>query len=686
MAKTTSAKKAPPLKTPKGVTKQFRPPRPEAVPLETTSAGRRAGVLANMFQQIYQNARRADATRVEVTTETGAFTVACDGRGEDDPSNLRTGDTLGALGARNQRLGDALTKSTGGPGMITALRRTQLRVTAVSREPDAPYRLQGWTVEMPPAPAGGRLDECPDAKARKANPADVKLLQDGTGTVTSVRLAGSLGGPTATAGELALAARAAARGFPLPTTINGCGSLNSDYLGNAERVWRSERIPWARIGVYKHEWTDIHVHTQAHHGPDLLQAKIDAVFTSSTGGAANTNIAGVRTRLHLPVVATNDALYHATVDVIDIRKDWSARKTLFEREAPASRDILDELYRESLKGIFDLVAEHGDAVSIDTREEARRLGRGLPEPTDLTLTPWMGAGDGNAHQAGVYDPGGDPVSAEWALIVDLPGIDPGIAEALRAAAKLRQNHEETTIPAARSRLLWRNSGKTILARPCSELAGYAEYDGIPRITGIEILYEDAETGRRRPIRNFRVNHLAWTTRVRHGGGPHRGLPRLPEIVMKITVRETEGANTVETVEHWRTPFAVLPDRGPRSREIGPDEVLLADGAERDLAALGRDEDTDETTTLARYLAGSHAVTLAGTREQACELIERMKLLATQLLGACAEANRGTLEHELQKTTAAYADNRRATEAHIRYDPRNPDADAEPVVAIAYEDD
>ena len=690
MTKKTSKAQTDVLRMPTAITRDFRPPQPEPGPLDRTTAERRQSLLLNMLRQIYQNARRAGATWIAVKTRDGGFRTSCDGQGEPDPSKLRHGDTRGEHGTRHTRLCEALTTSLGGPGMvITALRRTSLRVTAVSRSRNASAddrgtaKLQGWTVRIPAAGAGRDGKDYPHVKADTAIAEDAALLDGGTGTVTAVELGCSLPGLTADAGEIAAAARAAGGGLPLAATINGWKHPGNDYLGNCEESSVSSTVPWARIGITMHPWSEIQVYLDAHRKPGLQQAKIDAIFRAEP---TNTNVCGIPTNLHLPVVAGNIALYRAMVDVSEPRE---ARNTLLDHDTPKSRETLEKLYSESLRSILETVARYSDIVPFDTHDKARRHGVTLPEPSTIELMPWTGGTVRDAHPTGVYDLAGTPVPADKAIIVEVRSIDSTSALTLLAAASLRQREDEqhrAANPQARSGIL---PGDAILARPCTELAGYAAYDRVPRITNVEVLYTNAETQTRRPIETYRTNHLAWTTRVRHGRGPHRGMPRVPNITVKVTMTMflagTEDTNEppIEIVEYWNTPFAIV-DAGCRaSPELGADEVLLAQGAERQLAAIRQDDEPETTATLARYLADWDTDRRASTHAEREQRLERMKMLASQLLAGSAETSRDRLEHELQRTAAAHADNRRPTEATIYYNPGTPGA--EPVVTIKYED-
>ena len=669
------------LQMPQRVTRQFRPPPPESRPYGRTAAERRNGLLVNMFQQIYQNARRAGATWIEVETRDRSFTASHDGRGEPDPSKLRHGVTSGDRGAAEERLSEALRTGHGGPDMaITALRRGALRVTSVSRDE---VGRRGWTVEMPPASPVPESQEHPHVTAGKAVIEDVALLRGGTGTVTAVDVGPALPGDTAEQHELALAARTAKHQLPLPVTINGCRLPSATSVTSREAV-PATRVPWARIGVAVHPWRYIGVPVEDRLKPGVQQARIDIALDENT---ANTYVFGVETTLFLPVVAGNYALYRALVDVTDPK---AARKTLLEPNDPDSREARHELYTESLKRVFETIADHDDIVPFATRDKARRVGVDLPEPKDIELLPWTGGTARSTHAAGVYALSDDPLPGRRAVIVDVPGMDRATAAAFLAAAALQHERERHT-PGPQHHAARRIMTKdTVLAKPCAELAGYAAYDRIPRITSVEILYTDPETNTREPIDTYRVNHLSWTTRARYAKRPHRGLPRVPDITVRVTMKgpADDGAGTgrdaIETMEHWETPFAIVAAGRDGVAGLGADEVLLSDDAERLLATLTKPGGRhDRSRTLAEYLTASLQTDAGAPHRTPDEVLETMQALSEQLLVGSDGARTARLEHALQRAMAEHGSRHRASHATVRLDPGT--ATAEPVVTVAYDE-
>ena len=669
------------LKMPQRVTRQFRPPPPESRPYGRTAAERRNGLLVNMFQQVYQNARRAGATWIEVETRDGSFTASHDGRGEPDPSKLRHGVTSRDRGAPDERLCEALRTGRGGPDMATtALRRGALRVTSVSRDE---VGRRGWTVEIPPASPVPESLEHPHVTADKAVVEDVALLRGGTGTVTSVDVGPALPGDTAEQHELALAARTAEHQLPLPVTINGC-RLPSAASVTSRTADPATRVPWARIGVAVHPWRYIGEPVEDRLKSGLQQAKIDIALDEN---AANTNVFGVATTLFLPVIAGNYALYRALVDVTDPK---AARKTLLEPNNPDSRETRNELYNESLKRVFEAIAEHDDIVPFATRDTARRVGVDLPEPKDVELLPWTGGTARSTHAAGVYALADDPLPGRRAVIIDVPGMDSATAAAFLAAATLQQGRARPT-PGPQHHAARRIMTKdTVLAKPCGELAGYAAYDRIPRITGVEILYTDPETNTREPIDTYRVNHLSWTTRTRYAKRPHRGLPRVPDITVRVTMKrpaDDEAGTTrdsIETMEHWETPFAIVAAGRDGEGWLGADDVLLSDDAERLLTTLSKPSGRhDQSRTLAEYLAGSLQDDASAPHRTPDEVLETMERLSEQLLVGSEPARTARIEHALQKAMVEHGTHHRASHATVRLEPST--ETAEPVVTVGYDD-
>lgn len=285
--------------------------------------------LPQTLDEILQNARRAGATKVDITTTAGGvMTITDDGRGIENP------DALLAFGLSDWDTDTDQREHPAGMGLYSLARREWTTIT--SRTPGG----EPWTVTLHPEHFVGKAE----ATIREAPPE--------TPNGTSVSF------PHAQAGyETDRSLRRATGFYPLPVTHNGDPLPREDHLKDALfiRPWRG-----LRIGVYDRS----PVHPLNFHG----------IIVQHT----------------LPTVHTLEGNYGVRIDVRDCP---DLELTLPARTGLVENDFLPELYTECVRTIYAALASmasrgHPVDVPHSVWTNAReKHGIQLPEARPL-LRPW----------------------------------------------------------------------------------------------------------------------------------------------------------------------------------------------------------------------------------------------------------------------------------------------------------
>lgn len=286
--------------------------------------------VGETLNELLQNARRAQATRVDVTVENGRVTVSDDGQGIADPSALL------AFGQSDWNPETARSEDPAGMGVYSLSRH---HATIRSRCADQP----AWQVKLAPEHFDGSL------------PAPVEILAD----------EGIPRGATVTFDvdhEEAVfqAVQRAARYYPLPVACNGELLERKDFLDQALRVeeWQGVHIGAYRGYVY-------------HLRPLNARLNFHGLLVQHTG---------------LPTVSAIEQTWTAMVDVIDCPR---LELTLPARREVVRNSFLHELQEACRQVIYRTMLEQEPvAVPFAVRQDAARLGIQLPEPPPR-LKPWV---------------------------------------------------------------------------------------------------------------------------------------------------------------------------------------------------------------------------------------------------------------------------------------------------------
>ncbi|SER15373.1 ATP-binding protein [Sphingobium sp. YR768] len=331
-----------------------------------------SGDSRDCLHEIFQNARRADATRiaVDLTEREGCslLHVRDDGCGIDDPAALLT---LGHSG-----WGDDIARSEdpAGMGMFSLAGRT------IEIQSFSPSAGTAWKVQIPA--------DAWDSGAPLA-------LGQGTirwGTLISIEM------PDDWKHGLHAAVADAARHFPLPVTLNGALLLREDFLKDARLV---ENACGCRIGVYDQDtdWQDGH----------------------------RVNFHGHRVKCALPTVreeTDGGGRWTVRIDIVDAPQ--------IHLLLPARKEVIDNAALKALRDAAERILYKAIAARPDHRlpfsawQRARELGVTLPQArSGLSIWRPQTADDCHGRSRRMIAP-------EGAMLI-VPSLEPDIAQALALA-------------------------------------------------------------------------------------------------------------------------------------------------------------------------------------------------------------------------------------------------------------
>lgn len=284
--------------------------------------------LDDILNELFQNARRAGATRIAVDQTDDpqlgpAIRVADDGPGLEDPQSLFS---LGRSGWGQETI---TAEDAAGMGFF-ALANRGAAILARRKGTDA-----AWQIEA-----------SPDAFAGKV-PVTVSGGPEGWRGMAVIF-------PESPRDSLAAAVKQAACFYSLPVTFNGAAVPREDFLAGADHIetWRG-----IRIGLYDRDSTAF-----SRHG--------------------NANVHGITLRVPLPTLGQLwHRSYHARIDVIHsagLKLVLPARKEVVQDQAFA--DLTEEIRRIYLRRI---AAAGAHSLSFADHRKALALGIALREAVPM---------------------------------------------------------------------------------------------------------------------------------------------------------------------------------------------------------------------------------------------------------------------------------------------------------------
>lgn len=325
--------------------------------------------------ELLQNARRANASSVNITIQDGQLTISDDGDGIHDPSAI-----LG-FGHADWDQDTASSEDPAGMGFYSLSRYPSVSVTSRSSRTGQP-----WKVELTPDHFLGKL------------PAAVQLIQEDTRQGTTI----TFHDPQAKPQDV----ETAARYVPLPVLCNGEPVKQVDFLDKAIFIkeWRG-----VRIGVFSNRADYVY------HG-ERLKVNFHGVTASGTD---------------LPSVTTvNNSRWHTLADVIDCPH---LELALPARRQVIQNDFLDELRDACLRTIFEAMMAHNHPVDLpyEAYAKAHAMGLDFPEARPQ-LSQWQ-PDEANTYSPNRYMPTQSTPSDD-AILLDVYGLPPCDQQVLARAA------------------------------------------------------------------------------------------------------------------------------------------------------------------------------------------------------------------------------------------------------------
>ena len=272
------------------------------------------------LNELFQNARRAGASKVEVSIEHDCVTVVDDGSGIADPRAIL------AFGLSDWHQDTTRREDPAGMG-IYALARKQ-NVTITSRHRDA---AQGWRVQLGPGHFTGEM----------AAPVE-KLPGDQGPPGTSV----SFDDRNATEYDIQVAARY----YPLPVTLNGKKLERQDYLQET---------------AYREDWKGLRIGVRKGSGRSY---RYD-----------NANFHGITLQVRaLPWISCMETSWHAFIDVVDCPE---LELTLPARKDVVQTPFVDEMVQACRAAIYKAMLADPEPVDLPrgNYDETHELGVNMPE-------------------------------------------------------------------------------------------------------------------------------------------------------------------------------------------------------------------------------------------------------------------------------------------------------------------
>ena len=284
------------------------------------------------LNELFQNARRAGATRVDVTIAGGEVRVADDGHGITDPAALL------AFGQTGWDADTTRREDPAGMGVYALARRPRVTVRSRPRPVDG-RQLPAWEVHLAPEHFLGD-------KLAAVNVIDDDSLAFGTEV--------AFDDGKANTGNV----DCAARHFPLPVTCNGKDVDRRDFLHDAVHVeqWRGIRLGVRSAGYHPGRRPELNFH-------GIL-------------------IEDVR----LPVICSMASHWHVKADVADCAE--------LELVLPARRSVVETPFVEQLRtacrtAVYRAMLESDEQISVPADVRADALAHGVQLPVARTeLAPW----------------------------------------------------------------------------------------------------------------------------------------------------------------------------------------------------------------------------------------------------------------------------------------------------------
>ena len=408
-----------------------------------------AGTIDEMFNETFQNARRAAATRIDVTlcedTELGTtIDIHDDGEGIADPQMLLS------FGASAWGGTEARSEDPAGMGFY-ALARTRCciisRAKGTGTTPVQAWPVQAWSVWLGPEHFTGSEAAVPQSETPN---------WEGSGTTVHVRW-------PATREAIAEAIERCGRYQNIAIRIDGAPIAQGSFLEGAihTETWRG-----ATIAVMRSKW-----------------------------GRGRTDAQGVC--VHGVAVEAKTA----HVEEIAGERQWYARVMATQCEGlelvlPGRKELVKNEWADAMRAqakntIYRAIAGCGERVALrrSDREAARNAGVALPDPAPR-LRPWRPETPAEYASDALWDCRDQVTEAGPGTLVM---VDPTVTKNDHFAQVLRRALETAG-----------EEGNIFTEEP--ELTGVPWYDALRKITAVAI--EALEDGRWQPVEQWDTDGCA----------------------------------------------------------------------------------------------------------------------------------------------------------------------------------
>ena len=317
----------------------------DAVQTRTRVAQFFDSTIYTIANELLQNARRAGATKVEVTIDKTTVTIKDDGRGIDDPAVILN------FGRSNWDSDTLQRETPAGMGLASLARRT----ACIETRPPNAMPKEGWSVTLTPA----------HWRAEEFAPVERKTVAGGT-TVTFEIL-------DSDSEPIDFAVERAATFYPLPVLINGKPAQQQAFLHHCIDV---TSVPGIRIGA----------------DPRRIESQ-NYNFHGVTALGPGTQVTG---HLKKRDEADPTRIYKNTItyqSVFDIEDNQGIDLVLPARKAVVADAKTLKLVAQADAFLWaTLLKQHPDvALTMKDRRHIESLS--LPAPADPPecLTPWVAA-------------------------------------------------------------------------------------------------------------------------------------------------------------------------------------------------------------------------------------------------------------------------------------------------------
>lgn len=284
------------------------------------------------LNELFQNARRAGATRVDVTIADGEVRVADDGHGIADPSALLAFGRTGWDAETTRR------EDPAGMGVYSLARRPRVTIRSRPRPADG-KQLPAWQVRLTPEHFLGQ-------QTAPVEVIDADSLAFGTEVVFE--------DDKANPGNV----NCAARYFPLPVTCNGSDVDRIDFLHDA---------------VHVEEWRGVRLGVRARRYPP--------------GRHPELNFHGILVEdVRLPVIDSMASHWHVNADVVDCAE---LELVLPARKAIVETPFVDQLRTACRPAIYRGMLKADPEIDVPAPVRADALAHSVQLPAARAqLPPW----------------------------------------------------------------------------------------------------------------------------------------------------------------------------------------------------------------------------------------------------------------------------------------------------------